>query len=123
MTKSSDFVGGMTATAAIFCHRALGSTGTGISFHRDGKTFENAVELVGAAAGADDAAAVFFGDRAANLKFFAAGITLKRVERHCDLLSDAKRSLTADVWRVFWPTQPRGYRGRGPFCGCAAISV
>ena len=110
-------------SAAFVCRGALGSTGAGISLHCDGKTFENAVELIGAAAGADDAAAVFFGDRAANLKFFAAGITLKRVERHCVLLSDAKRSLTAAAWRVFWPAQPRGYRGRGPSCGCAATSA
>ena len=70
------------AAAAFLSHRAFTGTAAGISFHRNGKPLKDAVELVGAATGADDAAAVLFGDRAANLKFFAAGITLKCIERH-----------------------------------------
>ena len=73
----------MTAAAAAFVRRGtLGRAVASAALNGDGETLENAVQLVGPAAGADDAAAVLFRDRTFDLEFLAAGVAFECIERH-----------------------------------------
>ena len=74
-----------SAATAAFCGVGAGGgglVGTARALYRHGKALKNAVKLVCAASGTDNASAVFLGNGTANFKTLSAGIAGESVKRH-----------------------------------------